>query len=141
MERMVAPAILALALSASPQSAAAPDAVQGDSYVARIRDLLARRAPVLKISTPEPTYKVEIIQHPYFTTVPFVWTFAGGGVPTAQRQTDASSPLISVGVPIGGGGDAGIGAAFRALKSKFDERAARDEVGRAVAEFCATHAC
>src|SRR5262245_38402882 len=140
MDVMFASAVLALVLAGAPQNAPS-DAAQPGASLARIRELLARRPPVLKITAPEPTYKVEVIQHPYFTTRPFVRTFAGVGLPLAQRQTDAASPLISIGVPIGGGGDQGVGAAFRALKSKLDERAAREEVSRAVAEFCASHAC
>ena len=120
---MVAAAILALALSPSPQTAASQETDGVGVSLARVRELLTRRAPALKITTPEPTYKVEVIQHPYFTTTPFVWTFAGGGV------------------PIGGGGDEGLGAAVRAIKRKFDERGAREEVSRAIAAFCATHEC
>jgi hypothetical protein len=138
---MVAAAILALALSPSPQTAASQETDGVGVSLARVRELLTRRAPALKITTPEPTYKVEVIQHPYFTTTPFVWTFAGGGVPTMQRRTDGATPLISIGVPIGGGGDEGLGAAVRAIKRKFDERGAREEVSRAIAAFCATHEC
>src|SRR5262249_7846221 len=94
MDVMSASAVRALVLAGAPQNAPS-DAAQPGASLARIRELLARRPPVLKITAPEPTYKVEVIQHPYFTTPPFVWTFAGGGVPLAQRQTDAASPLIS----------------------------------------------
>ena len=109
----------------------------------RIREKLAKAAPslVIKPPTPEPTFKVEIQQHPYFTDIPFVWTFNGGGVPTTQRPTGPGQPLITVGVPIGGGGEGGVLPMLRALRSSLQERAAKDEVSRAIAEFCATHAC
>ncbi|HZR23344.1 MAG TPA: hypothetical protein VFA59_07150 [Vicinamibacterales bacterium] len=132
---------LVLLLAMMTQSVA--DAPANDSAsLRRIREKLAKPAPslVVKAPTPEPTFKVEVQQHPYFTEIPFVWTFNGGGVPTTQKTTGPGQPLITVGVPIGGG-EGGVLPALRALKSKLQERGAREEVERAIAEFCATHAC
>src|SRR5437870_3501176 len=68
------------------RTSAAPDgAARTDAALTRIRAALARPER-LRISTrhrdlPEPTFRIEIRQHPYFTEVPFIWTFSGGGVP------------------------------------------------------------
>ena len=65
----------------------------------RIREKLAKPAAslVIKPPTPEPTFKVEVQQHPYFTEIPFVWTFSGGGVPATQRSpTGQGQPLFTI---------------------------------------------
>jgi len=131
-------AALALVLD---QSAAAP--ADDSASLRRIRAALAKPAStlVVKAPPPEPTYRVEILQHPYFTEIPFVWTFAGGGVPTTQTPAGPGQPLISVGVPIGAGGDEGVLPMLRAIKRSLDERGAHGEVSRAIAEFCAAHGC
>jgi len=120
-----------------------PTPVDDGASLRRIREKLAKPAPslVVKAPTPEPTFKVEVQQHPYFIEIPFVWTFNGGGFPLTQTPTGPGQPLITVGVPIGGGGEGGVLPALRALRAKLQDRAAKDEVSRAIAEFCATHAC
>lgn len=133
----------ALLLLAIAMQSAADAPATDEASLRRIREKLAKPAPslVVKAPTPEPTFKIEVQQHPYFTELPFVWTFNGGGVPTTQGPTGPGQPLITVGVPIGGGGEGGVLAALRSLRNSLQERAAKDEVSRAIAEFCATHAC
>jgi hypothetical protein len=129
--------VLVLFLGQSTQPSA------DDASLRRIRAALAKPAPTLVVRppAPQPTFKVTIQQHPYFVERPFVWTFAGGGTPTTQRPTGPGQPLITVGVPIGGGGEGGVLPMLRAAKSALQEHAARDEVERAMAEFCAAHSC
>jgi hypothetical protein len=138
---MLAQVAQTLTVAIALQASSAPPPSASDALLARIREALAKGPPRLRITTPEPTYRVEIREHPYFRDLPMTWSFAGGGVPTTERRVDGSTPVISVGVPIGGGGDAGVLPMLRALRAKLGEHAAREEVSRAIAEFCATHAC
>jgi hypothetical protein len=138
---MLTAAAFGLAVAVMLQSAASPPPAAVDPSLTRIREALAKPAPRLRITTPPPTYKVEIRQRSYFTDIPTTWSFAGGGVPTTQARADGGAPLITVGVPIGGGGDEGVLPMLRAIRTKLGEHAAREDVARAIAEFCATHAC
>ena len=136
---MVGAVLFALALTAQDAAppASHPAAAETDASLTRIRARLASPETV-RLSTdrelPEPTFRVEIHQHPYFTEVPFVWTFAGGGVPFVPPHGDqiGGTPLVSSGnmLPL-----------FVSLKRALDERAARAEMQKAFAEFCETHVC
>ena len=138
------PVILTIALAAAAQNpAAAPDeAARTDAALTRIRAALARPER-LRISTrhrdlPEPTFRIEIRQHPYFTEVPFIWTFSGGGVPLTapglERMGGSQLPRS-----FGGGTD--VLPLFTSLKRALDEHAAKADVQKALEEFCATHIC
>jgi hypothetical protein len=100
-----------------------------------------QRAPTLRVSTPPPeppTYRVEIVEHPFFTTMPFEWNFASEG----GFASSAPSAMPGVPAPLGhvqGGSD--ILPLFGKAKHALAERAARREVQQTVAEFCATHSC
>jgi len=126
-----------MALAAAQNPAPPDEPAPPDAALTRIRAQLARPQR-LKIATnrelPEPTFRIEIRQHPYFTEVPFVWTFPGGGVPlTAPGGAyTGGTPLVSSGnlLPL-----------FGALKHAIDQHAATAEVQKAIAEFCATHIC
>ena len=126
-----------MALGAAQKPSPADEPAPADAALTRIRAKLARPER-LKIAPdrelPEPTFRIEIRQHPYFIEVPFVWTFSGGGVPL--RPPDGAytggTPLVSSGnlLPL-----------FGALKHAIDQHAAPAEVQKAIAEFCATHIC
>lgn len=138
---MLATAVLALLLGAEPQSAAGPDPaapIQTPESLKRIATALAE-PPRLRLDAPrpEPTFRVEIQQHPYFTEIPFTWTFGGGGVPFTGASAGASSgttPLVQVDV-------LPILAAVRRAWTERESRAIREDVQRELAEFCATHGC
>ena len=119
-------------VAAAAQPAAAQNAPQDDAQLARIRKALDRPAQ-LRITPREPTFRVEVRQHPYFTDQPFVWTFDGGGVPMAAPQFSATGtpPIVQVdALPL-------ITRARKALA----QRAAEREVRRAMADYCASHSC
>ena len=87
---------------------------------------------------PKPTFRIEIHQHPYFTEVPFIWTFAGGGVPlTAPGLEHMGGSQL----PQSFGGGTDVLPALASLKRALDEHAAKAEVQKAILEFCATHLC
>ena len=139
---MFGPALLAIALAAAPQNPAPSDeASHSDAALSRIRARLAKPER-LHVSTerelPEPTFRVEIRQHPYFTEVPYIWTFAGGGVPlTAPGLEHMGGSML----PQSFGGGTDVLPALAALKRALDEHAAKAEVQKAILEFCATHLC
>lgn len=131
---MVAGLLFSVLLAAEPQGAA-PSAAPGADPAALRRIAAALAQPVrLRISAPQPTFHIEIQQHPYFRELPFTWNWAGaGGVPTGAPHATGSGtpPLVQVDVlPL-----------LRDAVHAMSERAAEREVQRAVAEFCATHAC
>jgi len=107
----------------------------------RIRERVSR-APSLRIPTnrelPQPTFRIEIREHPYFTEVPFVWSFAGGGYPLTAPGIER---MGGSGLPKSFGGGTDILPLFTSLKRSIDRRAAKAEVEKAIAEFCATHSC
>jgi hypothetical protein len=133
---ILAPVWLAMALAAPQQNAAAqaPQApTEWPVSLSRIRAGLAR--PIrLRIATPEPTYRVEIQQHPFFTDVPRTWTFDGGGVPFSATPfgTSGSPAAVQSGnlLPL-----------FGKVQHAIEQHAAEEEVRRAIADFCATHSC
>jgi hypothetical protein len=145
---VLGPALLAIALAGTPQSpapsggqAAGDTAAQPDSSLSRIRARLSRPEKVhfaTDRQLPEPTFRIEIRQHPYYTEVPFIWTFQGGGMPlTAPGLEHMGGSQL----PHSFGSGSEILPLFTSLKRSLDEHAARAEVQKALAEFCATHIC
>jgi hypothetical protein len=135
---MFALAFSALLLS-DPQTgvvaADAPAAVMHASLI-RIREALSKPAG-LRVTVPEPTFRVEVRAHPYFTEIPWTWDFGGGGgmAPVGPRTLGQStSPLISIDL-------LPIGRALAGARRAHAEGAARDGVRQDLAEFCSTHAC
>lgn len=131
---MAAGLLLAVLLAAEPQGPAPSAAPAADpAALRRIGAALAQ--PIrLRISVPQPTFHVEIEEHPYFQERPFTWSWEGaGGVPAAAPHAPGigTPPLVEMDVlPL-----------LRDAVHAISERAAEREVQRAVAEFCATHAC
>ncbi len=128
--------LIIAALAAAPQSQAADEAPKPDASLTRIRTRLARPERLhvsVERELPEPTFRIEIHQHPYFTEYPFIWTFDSGGVPFGTPGfVRTGTPLVSSGnvLPL-----------FTSLKRALDEHAAKAEVQKAILEFCATHLC
>ena len=140
---MLSPAFLAIALAAAAQDPL-PDRVTPASNPSlnRIRARLSQPEP-LHVRTdrelPEPTFRVEIHQHPYYTDVPFIWTFAGGGYSLTAPGLEhmGGSPMPKA---FGKSGN-DVLPLFMKLKRALDERSAKVEVVKALEEFCASHAC
>jgi|SRR5579862_615108 len=133
-----------MALAAAPQSPApAEDTASADASLSRIRTKLAtpprlRLTPPTDRELPEPTFRIEIHEHPYFTEVPFIWTFSGGGTPlTAPGLEHMGGSQL----PKSFGGGTDVLPLFASLKRALDEHAAKAEVQKAILEFCATHIC
>ena len=129
--------VVAAAVAVNAQDAA-PAASRLPVSVERIRQAL-QRTPTLRITTPPPdppTYRVQIIEHPYFRTEPHQWTYDGGGYAVSGPNGTSSGmvwspPLIQVdALPM-----------LAAAKQALGERAARREVQQAMAEFCAQYSC
>jgi hypothetical protein len=135
---MLALAFSALLLS-DPQSvvvAADAPAVVTQASLSRIREALSKPAG-LRVTVPEPTFRVEVRAHPYFTEIPWTWDFGGGGgaAPVVPRALGQSTPpLITIDL-------LAIGRALANARRAHAERAAQDDVGHELAEFCSTHAC
>ena len=147
---------LALALGIQPpvEPTSAPEVnPELPVSVARIRSALDRPAP-LRLTLPEShaDFHIEIRARPLYSPnllgpVETLWTTPAGPVPPGglhafeQRQQlreTWSQPMISVDLlSIGTALHRTIANARRAGA----EKAARDEVQRALAEFCATHDC
>jgi hypothetical protein len=130
---VLGPALLAFALAAPSQSAS-DAAATSDLAVSlnRIRAAL-QKTPALRLALPEPTFRVEVRQHPFFVDVPWTWEFAGGGVPTlSPRPGPIGTPPL---------GQVDVLPLWRAARKARARRAAEDEVRRALEEFCATHSC
>ena len=115
-----------------------PDASRLPVSVDRIRRAL-QRTPTLRVSTPPPdppTYRVQIIEHPYFRSEPHEWKYDGGGYASSGPSTTPGGipwtpPLAQVdALPM-----------IAAAKQALGERAARREVQQAMAEFCAQYSC
>ena len=122
----------ALALTASPQEPP-PEAAALPVSIDRIRRGL-QRAPTLRVNPPppEPTFKVTIVEHPYFREVPHQWSWGAGGVPTGAPNPAAGSPALV---------QADVLPLLKSAKHAYDEHAASKEAQRAYAEFCSTHVC
>ena len=129
--------LLALTLAGDQDAAPAPAALPVS--LDRIRASLARQ-PALRITPPPPpaTFRVEVIEHPFFADIPFEWNFATGGgfASSAPSATPGAPPPLG---HVNGGSD--ILPLFGHMKRALAERAARREVQQTVAEFCATHSC
>ncbi len=125
----------ALALAASPQEAAPPtQATPLPVSLDRIRRGL-QRTPTLHVNppAPEPTFKVTIIEHPYFREIPYQWNWGGiGGVPSSAPAAGVGSPALA---------QVDVLPLLKSAKHAYDEHAASKEVERAFAEFCSTHVC
>ena len=134
---MLALAFSALLLS-DPQTvvvaADAPAVVTQPSLI-RIRETLSKPAG-LRVTVPEPTFRVEVRAHPYFTEIPWTWDFGGGGAaPVVTRTVGQSTPpLIAIDL-------LPIGRALANGRRAHAERAAQDEIRHTLADFCSTHAC
>lgn len=129
--------LLALALAAAAEEPPATTALPVS--LDRIRDGLQRK-PVLRINAPAPeppTFRVEIIEHPYFHAQPKPWDYGGGGFAS-------SAPSATPGAPPPGGrapGGSDVLPLFTKAKHALDEHAARREVQQAILEFCAQYSC
>jgi hypothetical protein len=134
---MLALAFSAL-LSSGPQSvvdAADAPAVATQASLSRIRGALSKPAG-LRVTVPEPTFRVEVRAHPYFTEIPWTWDFGSGGTAPVVPPTlgQSTPPLIAIDL-------LPIGRALANVRRAHAERAAQDEVRDVLAEFCSTHAC
>lgn len=123
----------------APPSTAAPTTALPVS-MDRIRRGL-QRTPTLRVDLPppEPTFKVQIVQNPYFLEVPYKWDWGvRGGVPTTAPNVTATGgnqwtpPLISSGnmLPV-----------LTSFVHGFAERSAEREVQQTILEFCAQYSC
>ena len=124
-------ALVLLILSAQATETAARVAIP-DETLRRIAAALAQPQS-LRLTTPVPTFRTEVRQHPWFTDVPHPWDFAGGGVATAVPQAGrpATPALVAAdALPL-----------LRAARTAWAERGAREEVSKAIESFCATHPC
>lgn len=125
--------LLTLALAAQATDEPGPAADLPIS-LDRIRQGL-QRTPALRMDAPipEPTFRVEIVQHPYFLEVPFVWKWVEGGRLAAAPAAvpGGTPPLLQIDVL----------PWIRSAAHAYQQHAATVEVQRAIAEFCATHAC
>jgi hypothetical protein len=146
---------LALALGPQQPADAGPSKAISELPVSlvRIQRELHRPAP-LQLTLPEVPahFHVEIRERPLYSAnllgpVEELWSTRTGAVPRGklnafeQRQHTGeqwSQPLVSADL-------SSIGAAFKraiaAARRAHAERAAREDVQREVAEFCATHDC
>ncbi len=131
---MLAGLLFSMLLAAGPQAPAPVDRHAPSDSAALQRIAAALAQPVrLKITVPQPTFHVEIREHPYFREAPYMWNFGGGGVPTGAPSATGTGtpPLVQVDVlPL-----------LRNAVHALSERAAEREVQGEVAAFCATHAC
>lgn len=141
---MLASAFLAIALAAGAQSLAPAAEVPhapADASLDRIRERLSQTS-WLRISPdrdlPQPMFRIEIHEHPYFTERPLVWTFAGGGYPLTAPGLER---MGGSGLPKSFGGGTDVLPLFTSLKRVLATRAAKAEVQKALEEFCAAHTC
>jgi hypothetical protein len=133
-------ALCAVPAAAVGQTAAAQSSTgehdRRDPSLDRIRAALAQPS-VLHIEVPageQPTFRVAVQGHGYYTDKPMTWDFDGGGVPftaPAAGPIGLAPPLIKV--------DA-LPAIRSAIRSRR-QRAAEAQVRHALAEFCAEHDC
>lgn len=111
--------LLAFLVCASPGQDATTDPKGVPISLERIKREL-QRTPALRVSTPppEPTFKVEVVQHPYFLEMPYTWNWGGGGVPVAApaASPSGSPPLFTIDLlPL-----------LKAAKRAYDRHAATD---------------
>jgi hypothetical protein len=120
--------------------------------VSHIRAALDRPAPLrLTVPAPKPTYRVQIREHLLYSPnllgpVEQLWSTTTGPPPPGglyayeqrQRLGQLSQPLYLVDLLSIGGA---IKNAITNARRSGAEKAAREDVQRALAEFCATHEC
>jgi hypothetical protein len=145
--------VLAVGLQQAVDPSSAPDASELPVSLTRIRTAL-ERPEKLRLTLPEPDahFRVEIRERPLYSPnllapVETLWSPSPGRVPPGglyafeQRQRFGglwSQPMLSVDLlSIGSAVQKAIANARRTRA----ENAAREEVRRALAEFCAVHDC
>ncbi len=131
--------MLLIAVSLALQSATDPEPpVSMD----RIRARLAAPAPI-QIALPEPTveFRILIREHPYWTDEPLDSRFRVPPMTPLAAPAAVGSPewFTSQGAAAGGGVE--MLSLFGHIRHAIEERRARREVQRALAEFCETNAC
>jgi len=150
-------ATIGLALAIGMQPPADPGSAPGPKpelpvSVSRIRAALAAPAPLrLALPPPKPTFRVEIRERLLYSPnllgpVEQLWSTTTGPVPPgglygfeqAQRLGQWSPPLFSVDLLAVGGA---VQKAVANARRSRAEKGARDEVQRALAEFCAMYEC
>jgi hypothetical protein len=132
MGMLAAGILFLLAVSAQASESAGRGQAVPDEALRRIAAAVAQPRP-LRLTTPAPTFRAEVRQHPWFRDVTRPWDFGGGGSPTAAPQAGrpATPALVSVdALPL-----------LRRARSAWIEHGAREEVSKAIADFCATHEC
>ena len=103
----------------------------------RLRAQLAQPAalPITIPDLPRPTFRVEVHEHPYWIDDPLAWHW----------DMPPMSPLVAPGSAWLAGGGAGGGTdvlpAIKAARRSRQLRAARREVVKDFADFCASHDC
>ena len=130
--------MLLLAVALALQSATAPEP---SASLDRIRSLLAAPA-TLQIVLPEPAVEFHIIirEHPYWIDEP----------PGSRFQVPPMTPITVPAAPGSpewfasqstAGGSVDPGSLIAHVRHAIQERHARKEVERAIAEFCAANSC
>jgi len=146
-----------LALALAVQAPVEPGPVTASARelpvsVSRVRAALDRPAPLrLTVPEPKPTYRVQIREHLLYSPnllgpVEQLWSTTTGPPPPGglyayeqrQRLGQFSQPLYLMDLLSVGGA---IRNAIANARRSGAEKAAREDVQRALAEFCATHEC
>ena len=126
-------ALLAIAIGVQTGEAELPVSV------ARIRAQL-EQSPGLQIALPElpsPTFRVEVRGKRYWTDDPLIPNFTVPPMAPLLPPRTFGDPAIGA---VGGGGVDPF-SAFAAARRAIQKRAARREVEKALAEFCAIYRC
>jgi len=150
-------ATIGLALAIGGQSPAEPRSAAEAApalpvSLSRIRAALEVRTPLrVTLPAPTPTFRVEIREQLLYSPhllgpVEQLWSTTPGPIPPSglqsfeqrQRLGPWSTPLFSMDLLSIGGA---LQRAFANARRARAENAARDEVQRELAEFCATHEC
>jgi hypothetical protein len=136
-----------------PSPAAAPPSSAAQRQLpislARVRAGL-ERPPVLRLTVPDPPpdFRIEIQQRPFIQDLIERLDFSSGPMPRGgiyayeQQQRmgtpEIAQPLVMVDAL---GIASSVRKAVSSARRSHAEAAAREEVQRALAEFCATHEC
>jgi hypothetical protein len=126
-----------LVIALTLQTVAEPEAPLS---VARVRARLAQPAALQIVlrEVPRPIFRLEVRGHRYWTDEPQVWNFSTPPMsPLLPPQSIGESGIGAT----GGGGGVEVLSAIAAVRRSLKERAARREVQKALAEFCALHEC
>jgi hypothetical protein len=100
MSIAIALALTLLAQGPSPSSEA-PSPMRLPVSLTHIREALAKQT-WLQITVPpeQPTYRLEIREHPFFKEKPYKWDFGGGGYapryPVQQGTPSSTPPLFTI---------------------------------------------